>query len=165
MGRLLHPEKITKEGQAGVEIRRQQLHMREMRHVVDGFEEFKDLYGLTDDPALVEPGWADLLASILRYPGVASILLTNLLLFAPTTFVLRRWDPPVGTFVLLFTGVAVLMTGLDGFRNVELVLAPLAAGVSVEVLSPGGSARYKTSLMLADAPDHFEFSINGRVED
>lgn len=34
-----------------------------------------------------------------------------------------------------------------------------------EVLSPGGSARYKTSLMLADAPDHFEFSVNGRVED
>ena len=66
--------------------------------------------------------------------GVTSILLTNLLLFAPTVFVLRRWDPPPGTFLLLFLGVAVLMTGLDGYRDVELVAAPIAGAIAVEVL-------------------------------
>ena len=74
------------------------------------------------------------LAEEMQAYGVASILLTNLLLLAPTTFVLRRWDPPVGTIVVLFSGVAVLMTGLLGFRNIELVLAPLAGAVAVEVL-------------------------------
>jgi hypothetical protein len=66
--------------------------------------------------------------------GVASILATNLLLIAPTMFVLRRWRPPTGTFVLLFTAYGVLMTGLDGFRDVELVLAVVVGSVAVEVL-------------------------------
>ena len=66
--------------------------------------------------------------------GVASILATNLLLIAPTMFVLRRWDPPVGTFVLLFAAFGVLMSGLEGFRTVELVLAPVAGALAVEAL-------------------------------
>lgn len=66
--------------------------------------------------------------------GVASVLVTNLLLAAPTMFVLRRWDPPPGSFVLLYAGVAVLMTGLDGFRTVELALAAVVAAVVLEVV-------------------------------
>ena len=66
--------------------------------------------------------------------GVASILATNLLLAAPTVFVLRRWVPPSGTFLLLYTAFGVLMTGLEGFRAVELVLAPVAGAVALEAL-------------------------------
>ena len=66
--------------------------------------------------------------------GVASILATNLLLLAPVVFVLRRWDSPPGTFALLFVAFGVLMTGLDGFRNLELVLAPIAGAVVLELV-------------------------------
>ena len=36
-GSLLHPEEVAEERQAAVEVRRQQLYMREMRDVIDGF--------------------------------------------------------------------------------------------------------------------------------
>ena len=66
--------------------------------------------------------------------GVACVLVTNLVLMAPARFVLRRWDPPVGTFVLLFTAFGVLMTGLDGFREIELVAAPVVGALVLEGL-------------------------------
>jgi membrane-bound ClpP family serine protease len=42
---------------------------------VDSFAEFKDLYGLENDPAMLEPGWADFLIEALGSPGVAVVLL------------------------------------------------------------------------------------------
>ena len=83
-----------------------------------------DGIGGADGSALVEE---------MQAYGVASILATNLLLAAPTVFVLRRWDPPVGTFLFLHTAFGVLMTGLDGFRNIQLALAPVAGGIVLEV--------------------------------
>ncbi len=43
--------------------------------VVDGFTQFKRLFGLENDPALLEPGWADYLVTLLASPGVAFTLL------------------------------------------------------------------------------------------
>lgn len=43
--------------------------------VVDNFAGLKALYGLEQDPALIEPGWADFLIDALKSPGVAIILL------------------------------------------------------------------------------------------
>lgn len=44
-------------------------------HAVDNFFEFRQLYGLEDDPSLLEPGWADLLVEYLSSPYVAGMLL------------------------------------------------------------------------------------------
>ena len=44
-------------------------------HVVDNFAQFKQYYGLENDPTLVEPGWADFLIEALASPGVAVLLL------------------------------------------------------------------------------------------
>lgn len=44
-------------------------------HTVDNFQEFKQLYGLENDVALVEPGWADFLVSALSSPSMLGILL------------------------------------------------------------------------------------------
>ena len=46
-----------------------------VNRVVDDFAQFKQYYGLENDPALVEPGWADLLIQALASPGVAVLLL------------------------------------------------------------------------------------------
>ncbi len=44
------------------------------RHIVKDFGEFKELYGLENDVALVEPGWADYLIDALASPAVAWVL-------------------------------------------------------------------------------------------
>ena len=44
-------------------------------HLVESFAQFKQYYGLENDPLLVEPGWADFLISALASPGVAVLLL------------------------------------------------------------------------------------------
>lgn len=45
------------------------------QHVAGSFGEFKNLYGLQNDPAMLEPGWADLLIEALASPGMAVVLL------------------------------------------------------------------------------------------
>jgi membrane-bound ClpP family serine protease len=44
-------------------------------HTVDNFNEFKQLYGLENDVALVEPGWADFLIGALSSPSLLGILM------------------------------------------------------------------------------------------
>lgn len=43
--------------------------------LVDNFDGFKALYGLENDPTLIEPGWADFLVDALNSPGVSWFLL------------------------------------------------------------------------------------------
>jgi len=49
--------------------------MRLANRVVANFDELKQYYGLENDPALVEPGWADVLIEALGSKGVAVLLL------------------------------------------------------------------------------------------
>ena len=44
-------------------------------HTVESFDELKQMYGLADDPRLVEPSWADTLVDALAHPAVAMLLL------------------------------------------------------------------------------------------
>lgn len=77
--------------------------------------------------------------ALVEVVGVGSILTTNLILLAPLVLVLRRWPrPPVGTFTILFTTVAVSMTALDAFDRVELALAGVIGGVVADALVRSG---------------------------
>ena len=49
--------------------------MRLAKRVATNFDELKQYYGLENDPALVEPGWADVLIEALSSNGVAILLL------------------------------------------------------------------------------------------
>ena len=51
------------------------LQYRVAAAVVDGFPQFKERYGLENDPTLVEPGWADLFARFLGSNEIAAVLL------------------------------------------------------------------------------------------
>jgi hypothetical protein len=64
-----------------------------------------------------------------RQHGVASVLVTNLLLLAPVLLLLRRWRPPFGSVTLLFSTVAALATATQEFAFGELVLAALVGGL------------------------------------
>jgi hypothetical protein len=88
------------------------------------------LSAFTDEP-VAGPA---LLSEAMQALGIARVLVTNLLLVTPIVFALRRWDPPAGAVVVLWTAVAVGLSGLEGFHGVELVLAPVVGAVAVEVL-------------------------------
>jgi len=75
-------------------IRAQQVGLA--KSVVVGFEEFKQLYHLEDDPALIQPGWAEELIHALGSPELASVLLF------------------VGAFAL-FVELSSLGVGIGGF--------------------------------------------------
>jgi membrane-bound ClpP family serine protease len=62
------------------------------RHVVKDFGEFKELYALENDVALVEPGWADYLIDALASPAVAWVLL----LVGGAAFFVELHAPGVG---------------------------------------------------------------------
>ena len=87
--------------------------------------------------------------------GLASVLATNLLLVVPAVFVLRRWDPPTGTFLLQFGAAALLLTGLNGFEAVVLVLPALVGAAALEVLR-----RRTPSLMAAAAGASFALWVS-----
>jgi hypothetical protein len=70
---------------------------------------------------------------------LASILATNLILVLPMVFVLWRWRPPFGSFALLFTGAAMLSSGLEGFRRIELVIPFVVAGIVGDVAVARGA--------------------------
>ena len=70
--------------------------------------------------------------------GVASILLTTVVLSLPTLLVLHRWTPPPGTFTLMLTILLLLFVGVDEFSQPTLILCGVAAGVTGDLLARRG---------------------------
>lgn len=64
--------------------------------------------------------------------GVASILMTTLLLAVPALLLLRRWRPPVGSFTVFVGVVILLFLAFDEFRQWPLLLAGVGAGAAAD---------------------------------
>ncbi len=64
---------------------------------------------------------------------LAAILATNAILVIPMLFVLWRWRTPFGAFTLLFGACGLLLSGLEGFDLVELVIAFAIGGLVADV--------------------------------
>lgn len=60
---------------------------------------------------------------------LAAILATNAIIVLPMLFALWRWRTPFGAFTVLFTACGVLVSGLEGFDNAELIGAFLIGGL------------------------------------
>jgi len=93
----------------------------------------------TGDPyrfvaANVDPDIGGWLSEKLRLQGFASILITTVVLLAPTLLLLRRWRPPAGSFSILFGTVAVLTSALEGFNKAETILALVLGGIVADVI-------------------------------
>jgi hypothetical protein len=69
-----------------------------------------------------------------RELGVASVLVTNLLLLAPVLYLSRRWRPPFGSATLLFTAVAFGTSATEEFAFGEVVIAALIGGLVTDWL-------------------------------
>jgi hypothetical protein len=66
--------------------------------------------------------------------GVASVLITNLLVLAPVLLLARRWRLPFGTVALVATAGAAGLTSLREFALGALVPAMLAGGLAADLL-------------------------------
>ena len=75
------------------------------------------------------------LAEEIRIVGLASFLITTVVLMAPTLLLARRWPLPPGSVTLLFGTVAVLMSALLGFRMAPTLLAAVAGGFAGDLLA------------------------------
>ena len=74
------------------------------------------------------------LAEEVQLGGLASILLTTIVLMAPTLLLLRRWRLPFGSLTLLFGTVVALVSATEGFDIGETAFAGVVAGLAGDVL-------------------------------
>ncbi len=102
--------------------------------LVDNFNGFKGLYGLENDPTLLEPGWADFLIDALNSPGVSWFLL----LLGGAALYAELQSPGIGLgalvaglcFMLYFW--SAYLGGTAGWLEVLMFVAGLAC-LAVEV--------------------------------
>jgi membrane-bound serine protease (ClpP class) len=126
--------------------------------VVDDFAGLKTLYGLEQDPAMVEPGWADFLIDALNSPGVSIFLL----LLGGAALYAELQSPGIGLggliaalcFLLYFW--SAYLGGTAGWLEVLLFLAGLTCLALEIFVLPGfglfglaGGVLVITSLVLA----------------
>ncbi|HET7718729.1 MAG TPA: hypothetical protein VFK43_02095 [Acidimicrobiales bacterium] len=76
-------------------------------------------------------GW---LADELQLEGFSAILITTLILIAPTLLLLRRWRMPAGSLTLLFGVVVAMDSALLGFEMEETIAAGVVAGIAGDLL-------------------------------
>ena len=86
---------------------------------------------VTRSPSAATEGPEGLLTTI---TGVASVLVTNLILVAPVLLLARRWRLPFGTVALLATTGAAAMTSIRELTLGALVPAMLAGGLAADLL-------------------------------
>lgn len=67
--------------------------------------------------------------------GIASILVTTVILIGALLLLIRRWPrPPFGTGLALIGGFGLLMEALEGFHHPRELVAPLVGGVAADAL-------------------------------
>jgi hypothetical protein len=66
--------------------------------------------------------------------GVASILITNLIVTGPLLYLIRRWRLPFGSATLLVVVVATLTSALSAFDQPLLLVGALVGGMLVDLL-------------------------------
>jgi hypothetical protein len=107
---------------------------------------------VTRAPSMAEADGPDgLLTTIV---GVASVLVTNLIVMAPVLLLARRWRLPFGTVTLLVGVGAVGLTSLREFALAALVPALLVGGLASDLLlarlrpEPGRPGAFRAAAVL-----------------
>lgn len=90
---------------------------------------------------------------ILAASGILSTLASTVILIGPTMLLLRRWQPPFGTFLLIFGTVGFFMAGLDAYEYWWQVFAPLTGGLVADLIvrSQSGSSYNNRTAWLVGA--------------
>jgi hypothetical protein len=66
--------------------------------------------------------------------GMASMIVTGLILLGPVLLMLRRWRVPAGAFTLIFTGYGLLVNIMTEYRDIVLIVPLILAGVTADLV-------------------------------
>jgi membrane-bound serine protease (ClpP class) len=126
--------------------------------VVDNFAEFRQAYGLENDPTLIEPGWASVLIDAMASPGAAALLL----LIGLAGLYIELHSPGVGIggfvalvcFLLFFwshylDGTAGWLEALLFVAGVCCILLEVFVIPGFGIFGLGGGAMVLASIVLA----------------
>jgi hypothetical protein len=111
---------------------------------------------VTRAPAMAEA--AGPLGLLTTVAGVASVLVTNLIVLAPVLLLARRWRLPFGTVTLIVVTGALGVTALRELALGALVPAMLAGGLAADLLAgrlrprPDRPAAFRAFATLAPLP-------------
>ena len=66
--------------------------------------------------------------------GIASKIVTTLVLLGPILLLLRRWRLPFGAMTLIFTGYGLLVNIMTEYRDIVLIIPLILTGLAIDVL-------------------------------
>lgn len=151
-------EPVTKPGKVFAAQGTDAVTYRLASHVVEDFAQFKELYGLENDPSLLEPRWLDTLVDALASPSAAVLLL----ILGGVALYVELHTPGLGVaafvallcFALFFW--SRFLGGTAGWLQVILFVAGLSC-LALElfvlpgfgIFGLGGGAMILASLVLA----------------
>jgi hypothetical protein len=105
---------------------------------VDDYARFKDTH---DDQSISLngglTGYGDDLWPYYYYSashGMASMIVTTLVLLGPILLLLRRWAVPFGAITAIFVGYGLLVNIMTEYRDIVLIIPLLLAGVAIDLL-------------------------------
>ena len=107
---------------------------------------------------------ADDPAELRQLLGIASVLMTTVLLAVPTHLLLRRWAPPAGAFVVFYGVVVTLFVALNEFGHAAAIAAALAAGVAADQVArrwPSATAAAAVSMLWLGYFATYELTAGG----
>ena len=73
--------------------------------------------------------------------GMASMIITTLILLGPTLLMLRRWRVPFGAFTLIYFGYGLLVNIMTEYRDIVLIIPLIVTGVADMLQQRLGQAR------------------------
>jgi hypothetical protein len=78
--------------------------------------------------------------------GVASEIVTTLVLLGPILLLLRRWRVPFGAVTLIFTGFGLLVNIMTEYRDIVLIVPLILTGIAIDVLQNRARAGERLTL-------------------
>ena len=66
--------------------------------------------------------------------GIASMVITGLIVLGPTLLILRRWRVPFGAFTLIYTAFGLWVNIMSEYRDIVLIVPLILAGLTADLL-------------------------------
>src|SRR4051812_15628278 len=78
--------------------------------------------------------------------GVASEIITTLVLLGPILLLLRRWRLPLGAVTATFTGFGLMVNIMTSYRDIVLIIPLILTGIVIDVLQNRARAGERLTL-------------------
>jgi hypothetical protein len=66
--------------------------------------------------------------------GIASMVITGLIILGPTLLIMRRWRVPFGAFTIIYTGFGLWVNIMSEYRDIVLIVPLILAGITADLL-------------------------------